>query len=156
MVNVAGDPDSDRMVAGGQRSLGQLFGEVSRELGALVEQEVELAKAQLREESGATTRVNPRLSLMIVTGGLCLLFLSFALAWGLAEIIPPGFAFLVVAVLYGVATAVLVAQYRRATAEEQDGAEVAVLADAGYDGVDGSDGSSTRRIEIAQGRVELG
>lgn len=159
MVDVSGDRDSDRLAVASQRSLGQLFGEVSRELGALVEQEVELAKAQIREEAGATERFNPRLGMMVVTGGLCLLFLSLALAWGLAEIMPTGFAFLVVAVLYAVTTAVLVTQYRRATADETEATTEAgaadIRADTRLDGVDTSDGASDRRIEIAQGRVEL-
>jgi hypothetical protein len=148
MVDVSEGRDTDGTATASQRALGHLFGEVSRELGALVQHEVELAKAQLREESDAAARVDLRFGLMVVTGGLSLVFLSLALGWGLAEIMPTGFAFLAVAALYAVATAVLVIQNRRATA---DGDDMVVAGD----GVDGADSSSSRRIEIAQGRVEL-
>lgn len=169
MVDVSGDRDTGRSAVAGQRSLGQLFGEVSRELGALVEQEVELAKAQIREESSASARLDLRQAAMVVTGGMCLLFVSLALAWGLAEIMPTGFAFLVVAVLYAVTTGVLVMQQRRAAVEEAEAdiddadTRAEARADAGLDGegINGfdptgrSDRSPDRRIEVAQGRVEL-
>jgi hypothetical protein len=122
-----------------QHMLGQLFGEVSRELGSLVQHEVELAKAQLREESGAAATTDLRAHLTVMAVALSVLFASLAAAWGLAAVLPTGVAFLVVAVVYGVAAGVLVAQRRRG--------------EAGAAGEGTAPGQN--RIELVEGRAEL-
>ncbi len=88
-------------------SLGDLFAELSREFSELMRKEVELAKLEVREEATKAGKAGGMLGAATLAGYLCLLLLSFAAAWGLAAVIPTGFAFLVVAAIYGVASAVL-------------------------------------------------
>jgi hypothetical protein len=94
------------------RSLGQLFGEVSRELGALVKHEVELAKSQLREEADDADRVDTHLGIAVAAGAMSVLLISFAVVWGLAEIMPTGLAFLVVGAAYAGVAVFLVMRNR--------------------------------------------
>jgi uncharacterized membrane protein YqjE len=99
----------------GLRSLGNLFGEVSRELGALVKHEVELAKTQLREERTTDDRADARLGMAVAAGAFGLLFLSLAVVWVLAEIMPTALALLLVALAYGGAAGFLVWRDRQET-----------------------------------------
>jgi hypothetical protein len=89
------------------RSLGELFGDLSRDFSTLMRQEVELAKTEIREEATKAGKAGGMLGGAAAAGYFCLLLASFALAWGLAELIPTGFAFLVVALLYGITAAAL-------------------------------------------------
>jgi F0F1-type ATP synthase assembly protein I len=52
-----------------------------------------------------------------LAGWLSLIFLSFALAWLLDEVMPAPLAFFIVAVLYGIAAAVLAMNGRRRLTE---------------------------------------
>jgi hypothetical protein len=88
-------------------SLGDLFGDLSRDFTTLMRQEVELAKTELREEAAKAGKAGGMFGGAAVAGYMCLLLLSFAAAWGLSEVIPEGFAFLIVAAVYGIAAAVL-------------------------------------------------
>jgi hypothetical protein len=120
MGEVSVDRGPDGSDVSSLRSLGHLFGEVSRELGALVKHEVELAKTQLREELGVKgSRTGDRLGLAVAAGGLGLLFLSLAIVWGLSEIMPTGLAFLLVAVAYGGVAAFLVWRERQDAAASE-------------------------------------
>ena len=78
------------------RSVGELLGEVSRDLGLLVRKEIELAKAETRDELRQASRAGALFGVAGVTGLFALLMLSFAIAWALAEVMPVGVAFLVV------------------------------------------------------------
>lgn len=114
MGDVSVGHTTDESAVGSARALGQLFGEVSRELGELVKHEVELAKTELREELGGTSDGSgARYGVVAVAGGLGLLFLSFAVVWGLAEIMHAGFAFLLVGLAYAGVAAFLVWQDRQ-------------------------------------------
>ena len=93
-------------------SLGELVAGMTSDVGTLVRKELELAKAELREEAKTTGKAAGMLGAAGVTGHLALLFLSFAAAWGLSEIVPEGVAFLVVGVVYAVVAAVLAAKGR--------------------------------------------
>lgn len=145
MSDVSVGRDSGESAIASQRALGQLFGEVSRELGDLVQHEVELAKAQLRQESDSV-RIEMRFGMGVIALAMTLLFGSLAAAWGLAELVPVGVAFLLIALLYGVVAAVLLIQNRKATVPTGD-AETAV-------GMDG-DSPPDPRIELVEGRAEL-
>ena len=50
---------------------------------------------------------------------LALQLLSFAAAWGLAAVLPTGFAFLIIGVVYAAIAAVLFSQGRKRAAEVQ-------------------------------------
>lgn len=83
-----------------QRSFGELMGEVTQDLSTLVRQEVELAKAELREEGKKAGKAAAFFTGAGIAGFLVLLFLSTALWQGLANVMDPGWAALIVAVLW--------------------------------------------------------
>lgn len=89
------------------KTLGDLFGELTGEFTSLVRDEVQLAKLELTESAKKAGRAGGLLGGAGVAGLMALLLLSFAAAWGLAAVIPTGWAFFAVAVAYGVAAAVL-------------------------------------------------
>jgi hypothetical protein len=90
-----------------ERSIGELMGDVSRDLSTLLRQEVELAKAELRESAGQAGKGGGLLAGAGIAGFLTLLFVSIALWWGLGHLIGNAWSAVVVAVLWGVAAAVL-------------------------------------------------
>jgi len=95
------------------KSLGQLLGQLTHDFGDLVSTQVELAKVEIKEE---VSRAGKGAGLL--TGGglaayLALVLLSFAAAWGLAEVMPEGVAFLIVGVVWAAVAAVLYVIGRR-------------------------------------------
>jgi hypothetical protein len=95
------------------RSLGQLFGDLSRQLGTLVQKEIELAKTEM------TTRVTTvsRDAAMLGAGGAlaygALLIALVGVALLLWELgVTPWLAFLLVALVVGVIAAVLIQRGR--------------------------------------------
>ncbi len=96
-----------------ERSLKELFSEMTGDLSLLVRQEIELAKLEMKEKASLAGKGGGALAAGGVAGLIGLLLLSFAAAWGLAEVIAPGLAFLAVAVVYLVLAAVLVASGRK-------------------------------------------
>ena len=88
-------------------SLGELFGRLAEDLSTLVHQEVELAKAEIKQEA---TKAGKGAGLFGGTGVAALYavtMLSFAAAWGLAAVMPTGWAFLIVGVIWAAAAAVM-------------------------------------------------
>jgi len=106
-----------------QASLGELFSEMTSDLGLLVRKEIELAKTETKEELTRAGRGAAMFGAAAVAGMLALLLVSFAAAWGLAVVIPTGWAFLVIGVIYGVVAAVVALrgrdQMKRVGAPEQ-------------------------------------
>ncbi|MCO4238253.1 phage holin family protein [Pseudarthrobacter raffinosi] len=88
-------------------SLGDLLGEVTRDLSTLMRQEVELAKAELKESASKAGRGGGMLAGAGVAGHFVLLFLSIALWIALGELMGLGWSAVVVAVIWGVIAAVL-------------------------------------------------
>ncbi|MFI2651931.1 MULTISPECIES: phage holin family protein [Micromonospora] len=95
-----------------QASVGELLGEVTRDLSTLVRQEVELAKAELREEASQAGKAGGMFGGAALAGFLTVLFVSYAVWWGLSNVMDEGWAALIVAVIWAVATAVLLASAR--------------------------------------------
>ena len=89
------------------RSLGELFGEMTSELSTLVRKELELAKVEIRDDVKKSAKGGGMLAAGSGAAYFALLFFSFAVAWGLAAVMPDGLAFLIVAVIYGVAAFLL-------------------------------------------------
>ena len=87
-------------------SVGQLIGEVSRDLSTLMRQELELAKVELKAEAKKAGTGAGLFGLAGFGGYMVALFLSLALMWALASAIPTGWAALIVAVLWGIVAAV--------------------------------------------------
>ena len=94
-------------------SVGQLIGEISDDLSKLFRQEVELAKAEVRQEAAKAGKAAGMLGGAGLAGWLTVLFLSLALMYGLGNVMDLGWAALIVAVLWGVAAAVLAANGRK-------------------------------------------
>lgn len=93
-------------------SVGDLLGEVTRDMSTLVRQEVELAKAELRQEAKKASKAAALFGGAGVAGYLVLLFLSFALWWGLANVMDQGWAALIVAIIWTLIGATLFAVAR--------------------------------------------
>jgi uncharacterized membrane protein YqjE len=97
---------SEQQTQDGQ-SIGQLLQEATQDISELVRKEVQLAKLELREEMTKASKAGGKLGAASVIGYLALLLASFAVVWGLAEVLSVGWAFLIVAVVYAVVAAVL-------------------------------------------------
>jgi uncharacterized membrane protein YqjE len=98
--------EQPRTRARDDRSLGELLKELSGEVQRLLRAEVELAKIETREELEHAKDVAKHGAVAAVTAFFALLLLSFAAAWGLAEVMPAGVAFLIVGVVYAIVAAV--------------------------------------------------
>lgn len=105
-----------------QTSVGDLLGEITRDMSLLVRQEVELAKAELRQEAtrvGQVAKTEIReegtkaakaagvSAAAAIAATMVVLFLSHALWWGLANVMDQGWAALIVAAIWAVIGAVL-------------------------------------------------
>lgn len=88
-------------------SVGQLLGEVSRDLSTLMRQELELAKAEVKAEAAKAGKGAGMLGGAGYAGHLTVLFLSLALWAALASAMPAGWAALIVAVVWAVVAGVL-------------------------------------------------
>nr|WP_239078778.1 phage holin family protein [Cellulomonas marina] len=88
--------------------MGELLGEVTRDLSTLMRQEVALAKAEAKESATQAGKGAGMLAGAGVAGHFVLLFLSLALMWALGTLFDSlGWAAVVVAVLWGIVAAVL-------------------------------------------------
>jgi hypothetical protein len=93
-------------------SVGELLGDVSRDLSTLLRQELALAKAEVKQEAAKAGKGAGMLGGAGFAGYMVLLFLSFALWWALANVMDEGLAALLVALVWAVAGAVLYATGR--------------------------------------------
>jgi uncharacterized membrane protein YqjE len=87
-------------------SLPELLSATTRDLSELMRSEVELAKVELKEEAKSAAQAGALLGAGGLLGYLALTLVAFAAAWGLAEVLPEGIAFLIVAVVVAVAAAI--------------------------------------------------
>jgi hypothetical protein len=94
-------------------SVGQLFGELAKDLSTLMRQEVALAKAELQAEAKKAGTGAGMMVAAGLAGFLTLLFLSNALWWALENVMDAGLAALIVAVLWGVIGGVLFSMGRK-------------------------------------------
>lgn len=95
-----------------QQSFGELLGEVAQDLSQLMRQEVELAKAELRQEAAKAGKAGGMYAGAGLAGYMVLLFLSIALWWGLSNVMDGGWSALIVAAIWAVAGAILFASAR--------------------------------------------
>ncbi|MEY9776933.1 putative membrane protein [Arthrobacter sp. MW3 TE3886] len=94
-------------------SLGDLLGEVTRDMSTLMRQEVELAKVELKQSATRAGKGTGMLAGAGVAGHFVLLFLSLALWWALGNVMGLGWSGVVVAVIWAVVAAVLAAMGRK-------------------------------------------
>ena len=85
-----------------QVSVGQLVSEVTSDLSKLMRQEVELAKAEVKEEASRAGKSAGLLGGAGAAGYFALLFASLAIMFGLAVVMHTAWAALIVAAVYGV------------------------------------------------------
>lgn len=88
-------------------SVGELIGEVTRDLSTLMRQELELAKAELKHEAVKSGKAAGALGGAGFAGYMTLLFLSIALWAALSNVMDAGWAALIVAVLWAIIGAIL-------------------------------------------------
>ena len=89
------------------RSLGELISEITTDLSTLMRQEVELAKAELTQSAKRAGKGTGLFAGAGVAGHFVLLFLSISLWWALGDHIGYGWSALIVAILWGIAAAVM-------------------------------------------------
>ncbi len=91
----------------GERSLGQLVAAATRDLTSLLHQEVELAKAEIKQDVAAAGKGAGMIGAAGFAGLLALVLLSIAAAYGLGAVVPLGVGFALVGVVYLLVAAAL-------------------------------------------------
>jgi hypothetical protein len=104
---------ADRADDPAETSVGELIGNISNDLSQLFRQEVELAKAELKQEATKAGKAAGMLGGAAFAGYLAVVLLSFALVFALANVMDDGWAALIVAVLWAIIGAVLYANGRK-------------------------------------------
>ena len=84
------------------RSLGDLVGDLTSEFGALVTTHIDLAKAEIKQDIRDARRREGCSAWRPCRRCVALIMLSAAAGWGLAEVMAPGWAFLIVGALWAV------------------------------------------------------
>ena len=87
--------------------LGELLGDLTRDVSTLMRQEVELAKAELKESATKAGKGAGMLAGAAWAGHLAVVFLSLALWWALGQLVGLGWSAVIVAVVWGIVAAVL-------------------------------------------------
>jgi hypothetical protein len=100
---VPGTPSPDPANA----SVGELVSHVAQDLSTLMRQELDLAKAEVKQEVTKTAKGAGMLGGAGFAGYMVVLFASIALWWGLANLMDQGWAALVVTGVWAVIAAVL-------------------------------------------------
>ena len=106
-------------------SLGELLGEVTRDLSELMRQEINLAKAELKESG---TRAGKGAGMLGGAGYAALMaifFLSIALWWAIGHLVGLGWSAVIVAVIWGVIGAVLYSLGRKQLKQVQGAPQTA-------------------------------
>jgi hypothetical protein len=100
-------------------SLGDLLGEVSRDISTLFRQEVELAKAELSESAKRAGKGAGMLGGAGVSGLMALLFISICVWWALGYLIGNAWSALFVAAVYAIVALILYLRGKKAIASVQ-------------------------------------
>jgi uncharacterized membrane protein YqjE len=98
---------------GETRSLGQIVGDITSDMSTLVRQEIDLAKSELKQEVSKLGKGAGMLGAAGLAGYFTLFFLSFALTYLLDNWMPLELGALIVALLWGIAAAVLALRGRK-------------------------------------------
>ena len=94
-------------------SVGELFSDVAADLSTLIRQEVELAKAELRQSATRAGKGAGMLAGAGISGHMVLLFASVAAWWGIGDTTGHGWSALIVAAIWLIAAAILGLMGRR-------------------------------------------
>ncbi|WP_431279379.1 phage holin family protein [Leifsonia poae] len=98
-------------------SLGDLLGEVTRDLSTLIRQEVELAKAELRQSATRAAKGAGMFGGAGYAALMVLFFLSVALWWGLGYLVGNAWSAVIVAVIWAIVALILFLLGRKQLAE---------------------------------------
>jgi len=93
-----------------ERPLGELISDVTGQLQQLVRKEMELARVETKEQIAQAGKGLGAFGAAGAVGFVALILLAFAAAWGLAEVMATGLAFLVVGVIFLAVAGVLALQ----------------------------------------------
>lgn len=88
-------------------SLGELLGEVSRDISTLMRQEVALAKAELKEAAAKSAKGAGLMGAAGYSALMAVFFLSLALWWALGTLVGGGWSGVIVAVIWAVIALIL-------------------------------------------------
>src|SRR4051794_14501689 len=99
------DPQTTTHTTGDTRSLGEIVGDISRDMSTLIKQEMDLAKTEMKQEVTKVGKGAGMFGGAGLAGWFTLLFLSGALTGLLDNWIPVELAALILAVLWGNAAA---------------------------------------------------
>lgn len=111
-AGVAADPRDD-LPDPSLRSVGEVLGDITSDLSTLMRQEVELAKAEIKETADHAKAAGGMFAGAGVAGHLALIFLSLALWWALGDLLDSlGWSAVVVGLLWAVTAGVLAAMGR--------------------------------------------
>ncbi len=94
-------------------SVGELVGHVAQDLSTLMRQELDLAKAEVKQEVTKTGKAAGMMGAAGFAGYMVLLFASIAAWWGLANVMDQGWAALIVTGIWAVIGTVLFVVGRR-------------------------------------------
>ena len=100
-------PEPDPQEKAETSSIGDLIGEVSKDFSTLLRQEMELAKAELRQSATRAGKGAGLYGGAGVAGYMTVLFLSIALWWGLGYLVGNAWSALIVAAIWGVIALVM-------------------------------------------------
>ena len=93
--------------SGERPSLGELLTDIGDDVSTLLRQEVELAKAEIKESASSAGKGAGMLAGAGIGAHMVLLFLSIAAWWGIGDSIGHGWSALIVAAVWAVIAAVL-------------------------------------------------
>ena len=96
-----------------QPSVGELFSDVAADLSTLMRQEVELAKAELRQSATRGGKGAGLLAGAGISGYMVLMFASVAAWWGIGDATGHGWSALIVAAIWLIIAAILGLMGRR-------------------------------------------
>lgn len=95
------------MTAPSEQSLGELVATATRDISQLLRKEVELAKVEIKREVSAAGKGAGLFGGAGFAGLFALIFLSIAAAYALGTLVPLGWGFFLVGLIYLIAAAVL-------------------------------------------------
>ena len=95
------------------RSVGDIVGDIQKDLSTLVRQEIELAKAETKEEVSKAGKAAGMLGGAGFAGYMVALFVSLTIAYAIAHFWPTSIGMLIVAVIWGIAGYVLYSRGRQ-------------------------------------------
>jgi uncharacterized membrane protein YqjE len=96
-----------------QQGIGELISTITSDLSRLFQQEVELAKAEMKVEAKKAGKAGAMFGAAGLAGLMVIILISFAIVYALDAIMPQGWAALIVAVVWGIIGAVLYLRGRK-------------------------------------------